>query len=131
MSIINIRVMKRLLIIILSVSLISCSISSKPSESDARSILDEKLNRTFSEHTISINNFSKVNGGEVNSYQGIRYRLEYKGQISFQRKCSYQFSQTYLRWYSPGESENIKGFITFREMENGWDAVEWKVLIDE
>lgn len=123
--------MKRILIIVMSVSLISCSMSSKPSESDARVILENKLNQEFREHTINITTFKKVNGGEVNSYHGLRYRFEYVGEISFQRKCSYQFSRTYMRWYKPGDSESVKGFITFRKMENGWDPVEWKVFVDE
>jgi hypothetical protein len=122
---------KKLMAVLVSVSLLSCLLcacsSSSPSESDARQVLEARSGGLY-----KVTSFHKTNGQSFEA-SGIKgYRLEYEADAECLK----------VNWNSPypplrddfaggiqctkvGEVHKMKGTITFEQTENGWRAARF------
>jgi len=99
----------KFILVIFVILLTACS-AGVPSESDARSVL-ENDNNNITEGIIKIDSFSKTNGHKSGEAGGERYIVEFKADI------------TYLKGFYenlPGQKKTISGECLFTMTEKGW-----------
>ncbi len=123
--------MKKILSFLFIIILFGCS--SKPSENDARAVVQNIMKKSNSEQYLKLVSFDKSNGSELEISGQKIYKMDIEIEVEVTRECEYndrlnarapqpramlQFIWTPTR--QPGYKSKFQDVIAFQKTEKGW-----------
>jgi len=125
-------------LLLFAILLAACS-AGVPSESDARSVYENKKLKQIKEGILKVEAFKKVNGQKMNIFGVEGYEVEYRALVIYLKgilpecadkknkslKCIGARREGVIR--HPGESRSFKGKIHFEKTEKGWRGEDGKI----